>query len=106
MAFEQSILTGMKRAWQARRALEGSSMPSQDVPNDDDIRTTHNFAPGYYGLVYRADTPPPSECEHHKRGLDAHEGSPKQSAEQHAEPQYKLQAMKWGTSYHDERILR
>lgn len=27
-------------------------MPSQNAPEDDDVRQTHNFAPGYYGLVY------------------------------------------------------
>jgi len=33
-------------------------MPTQDDgPEEDDYRQTYNFAPGYYGLVYRADDP-------------------------------------------------
>lgn len=81
-------------------------MPSEEAPDDDDIRPTYNFAPGYYGLVYRADTPDTGagsrQEEHHEGG-----GQEGQRTEQEAadgavegqsskEPKYKLQAMKWG----------
>jgi putative SOS response-associated peptidase YedK len=32
-------------------------MDVDDGPEDDEVRETYNFAPGYYGLVYRADVP-------------------------------------------------
>ncbi|KAI9715552.1 MAG: hypothetical protein M1828_000804 [Chrysothrix sp. TS-e1954] len=34
-------------------------MPSSEAnaPSDNSVRQTYNFAPGYYGLVYRADVP-------------------------------------------------
>ena len=32
-------------------------MPSEEVPDDEEVRQTYNFAPGYYGVVYRADVP-------------------------------------------------
>ena len=38
---------------------DDDNMPSQDGPDDDDVRQTYNFAPGYYGLVYRAAGPDP-----------------------------------------------
>jgi hypothetical protein len=32
-------------------------MPVDEAPDDDSVRQSYNFAPGYYGLVYRADGP-------------------------------------------------
>ena len=32
-------------------------MPVDEAPDDDDFRQSFNFAPGYHGLVYRADVP-------------------------------------------------
>lgn len=40
-----------------RRQLEESNMPCEDCPDDEDVRQSYNFAPGYHGLVYRADLP-------------------------------------------------
>ncbi|CBX94045.1 similar to DUF159 domain protein [Plenodomus lingam JN3] len=37
--------------------LEQSQMPVDEVPDDNDVRQSYNFAPGYHGLVYRADGP-------------------------------------------------
>ena len=31
-------------------------MPVEEAPDDDEVRQSYNFAPGYHGLVYRADT--------------------------------------------------
>lgn len=73
-------------------------MPSQDSSNDGDVRYTYNFAPGNYGLVYRADTSPPSTAV---AGTDEN-GAPRTDGEETQEPesssqlQYRLQAMKWG----------
>ena len=78
-------------------------MPVEDAPDDDDVRQTYNFAPGNYGLVYRADIPDhgmgeePVVAEDGDAG-DANKGTEGVSAHQEApkETKYKLQAMKWG----------
>ena len=78
-------------------------MSSQDGPDDDDVRQTYNFAPGYYGLVYRADSSSagegPAEQETTDHVQDApNDGTQTKTAAQKPviRPQYKLQAMKWG----------
>lgn len=76
-------------------------MPSQEAPEDDDVRQTYNFAPGYYGLVYRADVPDHGAGgrSHGAEGeADAAPAQPEEEAEADKEPHYKLQAMKWGSS--------
>ena len=81
-------------------------MPVADAPEDDDVRQTYNFAPGYHGLVYRADV------SNHGTGgsqlsatddKDGEDGSERltdnplpQRFEGSVETRYKLQAMKWG----------
>lgn len=54
-------------------------MAVDDAPEDDSVRQTYNFAPGYHGLVYRADAP----------GSQSDTAAPEST-------RYKLQAMKWG----------
>jgi hypothetical protein len=73
-----------------RQQLE-ANMPVDEAPDDDAVRTSYNFAPGYNGLVYRADVPDygipdtdPTEAEHMEEAHTAEE------------THYKLQAMKWG----------
>ena len=83
-------------------------MPSQErIPRDDEARQSYNFAPGYYGLVYRADVPDYGAGTVHTDHSAKHssEESPpgtQKSSEEHREgdsqPQYRLQAMKWGKS--------
>lgn len=76
-------------------------MPVADAPDDDDVRQTYNFAPGYHGLVYRADVPDHGaghryqEHEETSEGATAgtEEATPLEDTE---ETKYKLQAMKWG----------
>lgn len=67
-------------------------MPVDDAPEDDGNdapRQSYNFAPGYYGAVYRADTPDHGAGPAPNREADAQpEADPKTS--------YKLQSMKWG----------
>ncbi len=77
-------------------------MPVADVPDDDDVRQTYNFAPGNHGLVYRADVPDcgagngphdnvpdPGEEADDREATSSDIESPK-------ETRYKLQSMKWG----------
>ena len=72
-----------------------------DALEDDDVRQTYNFAPGYHGIVYRADVPDygagPSSNEH-TNAEDNHDGSAESPMNDAKEIRYKLQAMKWGTS--------
>jgi putative SOS response-associated peptidase YedK len=85
-------------------------MPSNDAPPDDDIRQSYNFAPGYHGLIYRADTSDygagPKPAQHHSghnarddaEDKDRAKGSTDAKLEEDGaeETCYKLQAMKWG----------
>ena len=84
-------------------------MPSQEAPEDDDLRPTYNFAAGYYGLVYRADVPDYGAGRHdhsEKKGqeedntnagtIDTEAVQASQEAGDAKEAQYKLQSMKWG----------
>ncbi|OAA53034.1 DDHD domain protein [Cordyceps fumosorosea ARSEF 2679] len=76
-----------------RQIMEDAGMPVGDAPDDDGNdapRQSYNFAPGYYGAVYRADTPdhgagpaPPGAAD----GIQ-HQDDGKFS--------YKIQSMKWG----------
>jgi len=82
--------------------VDESHMPVYDAPDDegdDAPRQSYNFAPGYHGIVYRAETPDtgagptPSREER-----DAEDLPGKALGEQAAgiEIRYKLQTMKWG----------
>ncbi|KAF2003654.1 DUF159-domain-containing protein [Amniculicola lignicola CBS 123094] len=89
------------RPSEVRRQLQDANMPVAEAPDDEGFRQSYNFAPGYHGLVYRADGP-----EHgHKAAGDGEEdvkpeqkyADPAVRAEGHADnTKYKLQAMKWG----------
>jgi len=75
-----------------RQQLEDSQMPVEDAPGDDEVRQSYNFAPGYHGLVYRADGPDHS---------GQHGGKEEESAAVDAEgatgnTSYRLQSMQWG----------
>ncbi len=79
-------------------------MPVYDAPEDDADdapRQSYNFAPGYHGLVYRADVPDwGAGPRQHKNGEgesteeDATETSASTTRSQ--EVRYRLQSMKWG----------
>lgn len=97
-----------------RARLQNERMPVDDAPDDppdddDDQeayrqqhgpRQSYNFAPGYHGLVYRADTP------HWGAGAKSNakgDGEPEETDLEFSEDQtnsqdvhYKLQSMKWG----------
>ena len=72
-----------------RQQLEQSQMPVEEAPNDDHVRQSYNFAPGYHGLVYRAESPyhgVPKEQDNENAEQPKEEGATK----------YKLQPMQWG----------
>jgi len=79
-------------------------MPVYDAPNDEGDRAprqSYNFAPGYHGIVYRADTPDwGAGPRQHKKGEGESEEQPVENAEEETtephEVRYKLQSMKWG----------
>ncbi len=85
-------------------------MPVYEAPDDEDdhgSRQSYNFAPGYHGIVYRADVPdwgagPGSQSRGQEQG-EGTEGEPGAEKEPEAietgdshETRYKLQSMKWG----------
>ncbi|KAG9184971.1 hypothetical protein G6011_11801 [Alternaria panax] len=81
------------RPSQVRQQLEQSHMPVQEAPDDDsNVRQSYNFAPGYHGLVYRADSPETGGQHDSKSGNEA---SSKQEGAT-ANTKYKLQSMQWG----------
>lgn len=68
-------------------------MPVQEAPNDDDVRQTYNFAPGYHGLVYRAETSHPNDPQEKDKTSTGQEQSQVDGVQ---DVKYKLQAMQWG----------
>lgn len=64
-----------------------------EAPDDDGEeapRQSYNFAPGYHGIVYRADTPDWGAGPRHNVAADS------EPEEEQQEVRYKLQSMKWG----------
>lgn len=89
-------------------------MPVYDAPADDGDhapRQSYNFAPGYYGLVYRADVPDHGAGPRQHKSGEGETESVEEVATMNAEStqdeapsssaalkevRYKLQSMKWG----------
>lgn len=99
--------------------LQDDDMPVWDAPADEGDgapRQSYNFAPGYHGIVYRADVPDwgagPRREAKTKKGAKATAEDASEEAEtathdettmpeaggeaQSGETHYKLQSMKWG----------
>lgn len=91
--------------------LQEDDLPVDEAPADQGDgapRQSYNFAPGYHGIVYRADVPdcgagPRKKAKaKYKKSKDASNDDVRE--EQHEEkqrgqgetPNYKLQSMKWG----------
>lgn len=77
-----------------RQRLQQQGMQVDEAPEDDEVRETYNFAPGYYGAVYRGDTPDrdygdPSQNE---AGVDEHVAA----SDHQKTTKYRLQKMRWG----------
>lgn len=101
-------LTFFKRAAFVRHQIQQQGLPIDEAPNDDEVRETYNFAPGSYGLVYRADVPDQGIRPEHEDARDAEprtdqpgateadEQLPKSSQASSKEYKYQLKAMKWG----------
>ena len=89
-------------------------MPVDEAPDDQAVRQSYNFAPGYHGLVYRADVPDwGAGGQHHEaveaakasKGMSKAKGISMETSEatemgdenrDEIGTKYKLQAMKWG----------
>jgi len=82
-------------------------MPIDEAPEDEDVRLSYNFAPGYHGLVYRAITSnrgagPQAEgdetTEVDDKVEEKHENevAPSPLEEASEDTHYKLQSMRWG----------
>ena len=80
-------------------------MPAEEAPGDDEFRQSYNFAPGYHGLVYRADGPDyggdgdngEKEDENTESAqVDGGKGAQAAHEQEAHETKYRLQAMKWG----------
>lgn len=106
--YESAVMCGRYalgiRAAFVRHQLQNYNMPVDDVQDGDDARETFNFAPGNYGLIYRADVP-----DIGARAQDATQNASEDGAtttshmddgdankDSTGRPSYKLQAMKWG----------
>lgn len=101
------------RPSQVRQRLADQNMPADEAPdeNDEQIRQSYNFAPGYHGLIYRAATndrgtnATPLD-ENSRNDNEGGEPSPKKLKLNHPpsspvsstkQPtKYKLQSAKWG----------
>ncbi|KJY00764.1 DUF159 domain protein [Zymoseptoria brevis] len=96
------------RPGQYRQRLVEQDMPVEEAPNDEEIRSSYNFAPSYHGLIYRANTSGRGGGDEKNDARDG-EPSPKKAKLSHpssSQPQvdglatkqtkYKLQAAKWG----------
>ncbi|PNH43713.1 hypothetical protein VD0004_g3787 [Verticillium dahliae] len=88
---------------QIRRMLQDENMPVDDAPpdeGDESPRQSYNFAPGYHGIVYRADTSARGagyqQEDKHTSGQTQDDGLDAVSAHEKAAVRYKLQSMKWG----------
>ncbi|KAI0164221.1 DUF159-domain-containing protein [Hypoxylon sp. FL1284] len=95
------------RAAQVRQILQDDNMPVDDAPDDEgdeSPRQSYNFAPGYHGIVYRADVPDwgAGPRRQHAGASDTtsteaeKEGAADEGASEHRPVGYKLQSMKWG----------
>lgn len=102
----KTLANTSKRPAQVRAYLENAHMPVYEAPADEDDeggpRQSYNFAPGYHGLVYRADTPDwGAGPRAHGQSGRAGEAEPEDEVvdderEPEGEVRYKLQSMKWG----------
>ncbi|KAI9644007.1 hypothetical protein NHQ30_007359 [Ciborinia camelliae] len=89
---------------EVRQYLENENMPVGEAPDDEGAgapRQSYNFAPGYHGIVYRANVPDwGAGPRQHKEDRTEHGTEEPDATEQEEHTngavQYKLQSMKWG----------
>lgn len=98
------LCSDQRKAPSAVRAyLENAQMPVVEAPDDEGEgapRQSYNFAPGYHGIVYRADTTDygASTIEHQRDDGESGEHPEADDYEEAGEQEvrYKLQSMRWG----------
>jgi putative SOS response-associated peptidase YedK len=81
-------------------------MPVDEAPDDNAVRETYNFAPGNFGVVYRADVYEKgrshagqgADVEHQPQDLgnEKDDVSSEDKVSDDQAVKYKLQSMKWG----------
>jgi len=90
----------MQRPSQVRRFLEDENLPVFDAPEDDADdapRQSYNFAPGYHGIVYRANVPDTGAGTQSRSETEgSNEDGTAGTTTSDEQPHYKLQSMKWG----------
>ena len=81
-----------------RQHLQDRGMPIEQVPEDDEVRETYNFAPGNFGAVCRADAPHKEHAQHEVSNEEAQNEANTDSHEsgEDTTTKYKIQSMKWG----------
>ncbi|KAJ5823492.1 hypothetical protein N7447_005832 [Penicillium robsamsonii] len=88
-----------------RQHLQDQGMQVDEAPDDDEVRETYNFAPGNFGVVYRADitdkrsyNPQQDTDSEHQTRTSENEGdvSSNDKTADSTAIKYKLQSMKWG----------
>ncbi|PYI28287.1 DUF159 domain protein [Aspergillus indologenus CBS 114.80] len=96
-----------------QRRLQEQGMPVDEVPDDDEVRETYNFAPGNNGAVYRVEAASTGAAEHEQQQHQPPENDdndnptyPQQdptattqpSGDENVSnrPRYKIQSMRWG----------
>lgn len=99
------------RPSQVRRMLQDNDMQVDDYPADEGEgapRQSYNFAPGYHGIVYRADVPdwgagPRRSSSGAQQDKEARDDAPPPAGGHNVDASeapravhYKLQSMKWG----------
>lgn len=87
--------------------LQDDNMSVDDAPDDDGDgapRQSYNFAPGYHGIVYRADVPDwgagprrrHADASNNATSEEHEEGEAQDETPTTKPVSYKLQSMKWG----------
>ncbi|KAI1466057.1 DUF159-domain-containing protein [Daldinia caldariorum] len=96
------------RPAQIRELFRHDGMPVDDAPDDEGDgapRQSYNFAPGYHGVVYRADVPDWGAGPRRQHGANASDEAVKEGPAEGGDGgdtlnpksfSYKLQSMKWG----------
>ncbi|RTE75985.1 hypothetical protein BHE90_009550 [Fusarium euwallaceae] len=90
------------RPSQIRQMLEEDGLDIDDAPEDEGDgtpRNSYNFAPGYHGIVYRANTPDGGaghQATGNEKQQHAETNDPTKQAGSCEQVKYKLQSMKWG----------
>ncbi|KAF4867805.1 putative peptidase [Colletotrichum siamense] len=92
------------RPSQIRRMLQDEDMPVDDAPEDEGQgapRQTYNFAPGYHGVVYRADVPDRGAGHRRDHAAKSQNQPPAEASMSQSHPEcdsvkYKMQSMQWG----------